>query len=63
MRKRACEGKKPLSEQQARSTAIALSKKQGVRMNAYKCPFCYLPSGKSAWHVGHAQRLRTRFGR
>lgn len=52
-----------MTEQEARSAAHALTNKQGVRMNAYRCPFCYLPSGKAAWHIGHAQRLKTRLGR
>lgn len=46
-RRRACDGKVALSNEQARRTAVALTRKQGVKMDAYKCPFCYLPSGIS----------------
>jgi hypothetical protein len=61
-RNRECGSKKPMTQQQARATAIALVRKQGARMNAYRCGFCYLPSGAAAWHVGHRQRLGNRLG-
>lgn len=59
-RSRACGSKKAYSRTDAVGTAITLTKKTGTRYNAYKCLFCYLPTGASAWHVGHAAPLDRR---
>jgi len=53
------------TEREAKGAAIAMSKKTGVRFNAYRCKFCYLPFGADSaggWHVGHAQTLTRRLG-
>ena len=44
------------------NAAMAMSRRAGVKYRAYKCPFCYLPSGACAWHVGHAVSLKRRLG-
>jgi len=59
-RARGCSNKKAYTRTDAVGTAIALSKKTGGRFNAYKCAFCYLPSGAVAWHVGHGTSLSRR---
>lgn len=59
-RTRACGGKKPYSRTDAVGVAISLTSKTGSRFNAYRCPFCYLPSGATAWHVGHSTPLQRR---
>lgn len=59
-RSRACGTKKAYSRMDAVGAAILLTKKSGTRYNAYKCPFCYLPSGEVSWHVGHATSLSRR---
>jgi len=61
-RARACGTKSAYTNSAAIAAARALTKKLGVRFNAYKCPFCHLPSGACAWHVGHAMRLSRRLG-
>jgi cytochrome c5 len=59
-RARACGSKVAYAKEAAIAAAVALTKKAGVRFNAYKCPFCHLPSGACAWHVGHRATLRRR---
>lgn len=61
-RARACGSKKAYAQAVAIDTARALTKKAGVRYHAYKCNFCYLPSGECTWHVGHATGLVRRLG-
>lgn len=51
-----------MTQSEAVGQAIFLTKKQGVKFRAYKCPFCHLANGSVAWHVGHAQPLRRRLG-
>lgn len=41
-------GKRLLGKEQAKATAVRMSKRQGELVDAYKCPF----DGK-VWHVGH----------
>jgi hypothetical protein len=59
-RARACGSKVAYAKDVAIAKAVAMTKKRGVSFNAYKCPFCHLPSGACAWHVGHRATLRHR---
>ena len=59
-RSRGCGNKKAYTRTEAVGIAITMSKKTGGRFNAYRCAFCYLPSGAVAWHVGHGTPLSHR---
>jgi hypothetical protein len=45
--KRACEGKQPMTHEQARAAARRLHLRDGAKMSYYRCGTC------NAWHVGH----------
>jgi hypothetical protein len=61
-RSRACGAKIAYAQEAAVRAAMAMSKRAGVKYRAYRCQFCYLPSGACAWHIGHALSLRRRLG-
>lgn len=62
LRKRACGTKIAYTQPVAIAAARALTKKSGMRFNAYRCAFCYLPSGACGWHIGHTASLGRRLG-
>ena len=60
--RRACGSKVAYAQEVAIQAAKAMTRRAGVKYRAYKCQFCYLPSGACAWHVGHAVSLKRRLG-
>ncbi len=61
-RSRACGSKIAYAKVAAVRAAMSMTRRAGAPYRAYKCQFCYLPSGACAWHIGHAVSLKRRLG-